>query len=167
MTLQEYILHQLREMKREMLEAVAGFSEEDVRSHEPGDHNPVAWMVQHCCVNVDFLIHRGLTGEFFLEHEDRFLAWPLPEPSPGDRYPPLAELKERWITLMDAAVAALQAAPEDRLQEASRSADPAEPLVESCLRVINHQNAHLRQIWCIVGRKRIDQKWPRQETWLA
>ena len=166
MTLTEYVLHQMREMKREMLAAVDGLSDEDVRSHEPGDYNPISWMMQHCCVNVDFLIHKGLTGEFYLEHEQRFLDWPLDRPQPGDSYPPLAELIERWSTLADAAVAQLQTAPEGFMEKASLAVGPTETLAESCLRSINHQNAHLRQIWCIVGRKRIDQKWPTQEAWL-
>lgn len=166
-TLKGYILHQLREMKREMLAAVEGLSEEDLTSHEPGGHSPIAWIVQHCCSNVDFFIHRGSTGQFFLQHDRRFLTWPLIDPKPGDEYPPPAELVERWSSLWDAATAALEALPEERLQQPSRSANPPEPLVESCLRVVNHSNAHLRQIWCILGRRRVDGKYPTQQTWLA
>jgi hypothetical protein len=167
MTLKEYILHQLREMKREMLVAIEGLSKEDLTSHEPGGHSPIAWIVQHCLVNVDFFIHKGITGEFCLEHEERFRAWPLIEPKPGDRYPAPSELVERWTTLLDASIETLEAVTDERLQEASRSSDPPEPLVQSCLRVVNHQNAHLRQIWCILGRRRVDEKWPEQQTWLA
>ena len=167
MTLKEYVLHQMREMKREILAAVEGLSDEDVRSHDPGNHNPIAWMMQHCCVNVDFLIHKGLTGKFFLEHEQSFLDWPLKKPKPGDSYPTVTELTERWSTLLDAAAAQLKAAPEGFEDNASLAVGPEETLGESCLRSINHQNAHVRQIWCIVGRKQIDKKWPTQEAWLA
>lgn len=167
MTLKEYILHQLREMKREMLVAVEGLSEEDLTSHEPGNHSPIAWIVQHCSVNVDFFIHKGITGEFCLEHENKFRASPLIDPRPGHEYPPPSELVGRWTGLLDASTLALEAITNERLQEPSRSSNPPEPLVQSCLRVINHQNAHLRQIWCILGRRRVDEKWPVQQTWLA
>jgi hypothetical protein len=167
MTLKDYILHQLREMKREMQAAIDGLSEEDLTSHEPGLRNPIAWIVQHCCVNVDFFIYRGITDEFCLEHEEKHLRWPLETPQPGDSYPPLDKLIERWTRLLDASVQALEALPEEQLQEPSRRSRPPEPLVESCLRVINHQNAHLRQIWCILGQRQVEGKWPTQDTWLA
>lgn len=166
-TLKDYIVHQLREMKREMLAAIDGLSDEDLTSHEPGGHSPVAWIVCHCLVNVDFFIHRGVTGQWCLRHEDRFHRWPLIDPKPGDAYPGLPELTDRWGRLCDAAAAALEGISPEQLQQPGRSADPPEPLVESCLRVINHSNAHLRQIWCILGRRRVDGKWPTQETWLA
>ena len=68
--------------------------------------------------------------------------------------------------MLDAAIAAFEAMPEARLQEPGH-APIQEPLVESCLRVINHQNVHLRNIWCILGERRVDEKWAEQQTWLA
>ena len=167
MRLKEYILHQLRETQREMLAAIEGLDEDDLVWLGAPDEGPIAWIVQHCCVNVDFFIHKGITGEWCLEHEPRFRAWPLPDRLPGDVYPPLAELVERWTTLLDASAQALDSIPDERLEEPSRSSMPEEPLVESCLRVINHQNAHLRQIWCLLGKRGVAGKWPTQETWLA
>jgi len=166
-TLKDCLVHQLREMKREMLKAIQDLGPEDLTSHEPGDHSPIAWIVEHCCGNLDFFIHKGITGRFALEHEHRFLAWPIIEPRPGDAYRSLKELVDRWSQVCDASAAALGALPEQRLQESGKIANRTEPLVQSCLRVINHQNAHLRQIWCILGRRRIDSKYPDQETWLA
>jgi len=166
-TLKDYILHQLREARREMLKAIDGLSPEVMASHAPGGHSPIAWIVCHCLVNVDFFIHSGITGEFGLEHDDRFRRWPLIEPAPGDAFPPPAELTDRWSRLLDASCAAVESLPDDALQQPGKSANPPEPLVESCLRVINHTNAHLRQIWCILGRQRVDDRYPTQETWLA
>jgi hypothetical protein len=167
MTIKEYILHQLREIKREMLVAVEGLSEEDLQSHEPHGHSPVAWVVQHCCGNVDFFIHRGITGRNCLEHEHRFVAWPIIDPRPGDPYPSLDELTERWTRVMEASLEALESLTDEELQAPSKSSHPPEPLIESCLRVINHQNSHIRQIWCILGWRRVGTKWPDQDTWLA
>ena len=166
-TLKDYILHQLREIKREMLAAIEGLAEDDLAWLAAEDQGPIAWIVQHCCANVDFFIHKGITGQFCLEHEPRFLLWPLPPRRPDDAYPPRSELAERWSRLLDAGAAALESAGAERLQEPSASSRPPEPLVESCLRVVNHTNAHLRQLWCILGQRRVAGKWPVQETWLA
>ena len=166
--LKEYILHQVREIKREMLVAIEGLSQEDLTSHEPGAHSPIAWIVEHCVGNMDFFVCKGVTGKLVMEHERRF-GHPIIAPKPGAPYPSLDELKARWTKVLDACVAALEGVDEADLQRLSKAAKPSEsePLVESCLRVINHQNAHLRQIWCILGRRRVDHKFPTQETWLA
>jgi hypothetical protein len=165
--LKGFIIHQLRELRREMLAALDGLSDEELTSHEPNLRNPIAWIVQHCCLNVDFFINKGIRGELFLQHAPNFLARPSPTPKPGDPYPSGAELRDRWSKLLDAGATALEGLTAEQLQQPSCCARNKEPLVESCLRVINHQNAHLRQIWCILGRRRRDDKWPRQETWLA
>ena len=167
MTLKQYILHQLREIRREMLTALEGLSEEELVAHEPEGRSPIAWIVEHCCANVDFFLHRGITGRFCVEHDRRFLAWPIIEPQPGDSYPPPEELAARWTRVMDASLEALESLPEEGLQEPSKSSRPPEPLVESCLRVINHHSSHLRQIWCLLGWRRTATKWPEQGTWLA
>jgi hypothetical protein len=167
-TLKAFILHQLREMQREMLLAIDDLSDDDLTSHEPGNHNPIAWIVEHCISNVDFCLHKGITGEFRIPHDPRFTTWPLIEPKPGDPYPAVPELIERWRTVTDASIALVNNLPEERLQEPSReAAGDSEPLVESCLRCINHQNAHLRHIWCILGRRSVRAKWPMQGDWLA
>ena len=45
--------------------------------------------------------------------------------------------------------------------------DGKEPMNESCLRIINHQNSHLRQIWMIIGYLKLNEtKWPKQGKWL-
>ncbi len=165
MTLKEYILHQMREAKREMLAALEGLSAEDLTSHEPCGHWPIAWIVQHCCGNMDAFLHRPLTGRAFLEHEERYHKWPMVEPQPGDAYPGLPELVERWTSLWDAVLPLMEALDEQDIQMQSEHA--LEPLVQSCLRVINHTNAHLRNIWTILGERRVDHKYAEQQTWLA
>jgi len=123
-TLKDYILHQLREIKREMLAAIEGLAEDDLAWLAAEDQGPIAWIVQHCCANVDFFIHKGITGQFCLEHEPRFLLWPLPPRRPDDAYPPRSELAERWSRLLDAGAAALESAGPERLQEPSATSRP-------------------------------------------
>ncbi len=168
--LKQLVLHQLHEIRREMLIAIDGLSEDDLVAHEPHGRSPIAWIVQHCCSNLDHFIVRAVTGKPALEHDRRFTTWPLIEPRPGDDYPPLPKLIERWTTVCDASIAAIESLPEEALQQPGPATSPEhdpEPLVESCLRVINHQNSHLRQIWCIIGRRGINAKYPDQQTWLA
>ena len=165
MTLKEYILHQVGEARREMLAAVEDLSVDDLTSLEPVGHWPVAWIFQHCCQNVDRFLYAGIEGTNSLEQDRRFSGRPDREPGPGDKYPSLEELKERWAGLLDAVIRGLKKMPDDKLQETP--AGGKEPLVESFLRVINHTNAHLRAIWCIIGERGIDGKFPEQKTWLA
>jgi len=164
MTLNKYILHQMAEAKREMVEAIKGLPSNVLSSHEPAGHWPIAWIVQHCCLNADFFLHHHMTGKFILEHEDRFKGWPLKEPKTEDQYPVAEKLIERWSTVWDGVMAEFSKLDEAKLSEKLHG---REPLIDSCLRVINHANAHLRGIWCILGERRVDAKFPEQQTWLA
>ena len=165
MTIKTFILHQLREMKREVLAAIEGLSEEDLTSHEPGNHWPIAWIVQHCCSNVDIALYKMIKEKLLLDHEKRFRTWPLIEPRPEDEYPPLGELQQRWSSITDEAIREIEKIDESRLHVTPP--EGVEPIIESVLRVINHQNSHLRNIWCILGERRVDKKWAEQQTWLA
>lgn len=57
MTLKQVILHQLYEMQREMAAAIRGLSPEQLQTRLPGKNNHIAWIVQHCCANVDIWLH--------------------------------------------------------------------------------------------------------------
>jgi len=168
MTLKHFILHQLCEMQRKMLIAVAeDLSDEQLTTIAPGHTIHIAWMVQHCCLNVDRWLHQNMTGQMALTHDQRFLDRPTPPPEPDERFPSSRELRERWQQVTDKALAALTDLDEAALQEPGPGLRK-EPLVESCLRVINHQNAHLRQIWitlAVLGITAI--RWPEQGKWLA
>lgn len=162
--MKEFILHQMAEAKREMIEAIRDLPPGVLSSLEPAKHWPIAWIVQHCCFNVDFFLHVHMTGKYCLEHEARFKGWPLREPEAADEYPPPEKLIERWSAVWDAVVAEFSRQEEPSLAEKVHG---REPLVESCLRVINHANSHLRAVWCLLGEQRIDAKFPEQQTWLA
>lgn len=166
MTLKSYILHQMREIKREVLAAITDLSDDDLQSFEPCGHWPIAWIVQHCCGIIDSFIYKHITGKAFLIHDVEKIAWPFKvEPKPEDIYPSSIILIERWSTLLEASIAMLEHLDEEKYQDKFYNHD--EPISESCLRVINHTNAHLRNIWCILGEKHIDSKWSEQQTWLA
>jgi len=179
--LKQFVLHQLHEIRREMLVAIDALSSEDLTAHDPHGRSPIAWIIEHCCANFDHFAVYAVTGAPAVEHDRRFTTWPIIEPQPGDPYPPLPELISRWETVCDAAIAAIESLPEEALQQPGPATTPErkpepmvesclrvpEPMVESCLRVINHQNSHLRQIWCIIGWRQIGDRYPDQQTWLA
>ena len=167
MILKKYILHQLREMQREMTVALRGLSPEQLHARPPGQKNHIAWIVQHCCINVDALLHRSTTGRFAISHTDRFLDWPTSPPGDGEQFPDANALLDRWTHVTEGGIAAIASLDEAQLLEPGQVFGE-EPIVQSCLRVINHQNAHLRQIWMVLGGLRLSGKrWPTQGTWLA
>ena len=163
MTFKTYVLHQLREMKRELLTALEGLSEEDLTSHEPVGHWPVAWIAEHCTQVVDIFLIEPIHGSSFLEYEDQVGKWTDIEPKPGDSYPELADIEKRWSDACDWAIAQVDRSTDEELQ-----ASPGhEPYIQSVLRVVNHTNSHLRSLWCILGERRVDAKWAVQQPFLA
>ena len=105
MTLKQYILHQLREMQREMATAIRGLSPEHLQTCLPGKKNHVAWIVQHCCANVDIWLCRPTTGDFAIEHTDRFISWPVSPPEDGEQFPNAEILLDRWTCVTDTGIA--------------------------------------------------------------
>lgn len=153
-----FISYQLKEMKRELLAALEGLSEEDLTSHEPCGHWPVAWVAEHCSDVADKFLYHPIKGALFLEHDPAIVNWPKAAPQPGHAYRSRDEIARRWETLCDAILELHEAMSPDDLQKTYG----AEPYVESCLRVINHTNVHLRSLWCILGERRVDEKFPEQ-----
>ena len=167
MTLKQYIPHQLREMQREMATAIRGLSPEHLQTCLPGKKNHIAWIVQHCCANVDIWLCRPTTGDFAIEHTDRFISWPVSPPEDGEQFPNAEILLDRWTCVTDTGIAVIASLDETQLSKPGQ-AFAKEPVVQSCLRVLNHQNAHLRQIWTMLGDFGLsDTHWPSQGTWLA
>jgi len=167
MTLKQYILHQLREMQREMATALTGLTQDQLQTCPTGQNLHIAWMAQHCCANVDIWLHRAITGNFAISHSDRFINWPPPPPGESEPFPDAQTLLDRWMRVSEAAISAIESLDEEDLHKPGQTINQ-EPLVESCLRAINHQNAHLRQIWMILGHLGLsEERWPAQGAWLA
>ena len=163
MTYKQYLLHQLSEMRRELLAALEGVSEEDLFSFEPCDHWPVGWIAEHCTQVADRFLWRSVKGESFHSYEEHVNRWTKIEPKPGDAYPAPAEIAIRWADLCDAVTGVVDGFSEQDLQKSYGT----ETYVTSILRVVNHTNSHLRGLWCILGERRVDHKFAEQQTWLA
>lgn len=163
MTFKEYLLHQLREMRRELLTATEGLEADDLVSFEPVGHWPVAWITEHCTEVADRFLYRPLDGSYLLSYAPHVQNWPKQEPKHGDPYPSLEEMRDRWTRVCDAAIGLVETSTEGDLQRSYGD----EPYINSILRVINHTNSHLRSLWCILGERRVDHKWAEQQAFLA
>lgn len=163
MTFKEYILHQLREMKRELLTATGEVTGEDLISFEPAGHWPVAWIAEHCTEVADKFLYRPVHDGYLLSYDAHVENWTKQEPKPGDSYPSLNEIHERWTKVCDAVVSYVESASDEEMQNTYG----IEPYITSVLRIINHTNSHLRSLWCILGERRVDTKFAEQQSFLA
>ncbi len=163
MTFKEYVLHQLREMRRELLIALEDVSEENMLSFEPAGHWPIAWIAEHVTATADRFLVAPIHGEPLLEYHDQVARWPKRPPQPGDEYQTPSAIVDRWKQVCDWICNHVESIGESALQE---SPGP-EPYIHSVLRIINHTNSHLRSLWCILGQKRVYDKWPEQQPFLA
>lgn len=164
MTFKEYTLHQLREMKREILTASEGLAEEDLTSFDPVGHWPIAWIVEHCTEVADGKLYRAIHGERLHAYANHVLSWHKNEPQPDQPYPNLEEIHRRWKEVCDAVISDLESATDEDIQENHHGSIP---YINNILLVINHTNSHLRSLWCILGERRVDTKWAVQQDYLA
>lgn len=163
MTFREYMLHQLREMRRELLTATENVTGDDLTSFEPVGHWPVAWITEHCTEVADKFLYKPMHGGYLHEYAEQVEHWTSREPAQGDSYPDATEMRDRWAAICDEIVGFVEGASDDELQKQYGN----EPYVTSILRVINHTNSHLRSLWCILGERRVDHKWAEQQSFLA
>lgn len=163
MTFKEYVLHQLREMRRELLTALEDVPEEDMSSFEPCGHWPIAWIAEHCSEVADKLLIKPVRGNHLLSYADHVQGWSKAAPEPGQPYPERAEIERRWQQVCDEAIGSVESLSEEGLQKNIGD----RPYVQNVLLAINHTNAHLRSLWCILGERRLDHKFAEQQNYLA
>lgn len=164
-TLKEYILCQMREMKREMLTALSGLNQSDLAFTGPGNELPIGWVVQHCMCVIDTMLVYHISGKKLLRYPPGIDKYPIDPPPPNYAAPLVVDLENEWLNLMDHAIALLRSVDDEQLQ--SQSATGIEPLVESCLRSINHTNSHIRAIWCLIVQMGKTDRWPSQPSWMT
>lgn len=163
MTFKKYVLHQLREMRRELLTALEDVPGEAMTSFEPVGHWPIAWIAEHCTEVAEKLLVVPVKGERLLSYEEQVADWPNREPKPGDTYPAKAEIESRWKQVCDEIVSFVEGLSDDDLQKSWGD----NPYAQNILLAVNHTNSHLRSLWCELGQKRLDNKWAVQQNYLA
>ena len=166
MTTKQYILNQFWEMKYEMLQALAGLTSDEINSRGDCNHWPIGWIVSHCMIVLDNVINRHISGSYSYEHDENISKWPLVVPTKNRHFQDSLVFQEKWLNLINMTINNLTSISDADLQNTSSTGVDNEPLVESCLRAINHANAHLRNIWCFVGQMKIKTKWPEQGIWM-
>ena len=162
MNKKEYIHFQLREIKREFLASINDIDEKTYNSFTPQDHWPIAWNIEHCCFNIDKWLYSHLEGKFILDHGEIFKKWPPIKPDDNYKYFLLIDTKKRIEKLFANVFEKIISLTDSDFES---SFELKEAFDVSCLRVINHSNSHLRNIWYILGELKIS-KWSEQSTWI-
>ncbi len=164
MTQKDYILNQYYQGKHELLQAIDGLTDEQLRAM-PLDHWPIAWVVQHLCLAIDYFIIRGNTGEMMQGYDARFTHQPPEKPTPLDVFPRIEEMKKGWSELMDRAIEIIGNLNDEEMDAPSKHENRmvgALPMAEIILLMEYHLNVHLRNIWTIIGLQGIETKWAEQ-----
>ena len=162
MTLQEYILNEMKDMKRTLLFALDGLSREDLTSMEPAGHWPVAWIAMHLAAAMDTFVNFELTGQYTIEHDKRVSAWPFPEITPEDKWPQLSEIVSNWQKVMDKVnenIAALDDAGLQKVGGHLKFENWNYPISHVINWMVMHHHQHMRMLWTILGERRVDDKW--------
>ena len=166
MTLKEYILGEMDDVRATLLVAIDGLSEEDLTSMEPCGHWPVAWIAMHLAAAMDSFVNFELTGKFAMEHDPRVAKFPFPDPQPGDEYPPLETLVANWNIVMDKVeenIAGLDDEAFDKCGGHLPFENWNHPFGLVVMWMVKHHHQHLRMLWTILGERRVDGKW--DEKW--
>jgi len=154
MTRKDIILFQLKEIRNEFADALADLDQEKFAKKHIGDHNPIGWIVCHCLNNFNFFIHFCQTKKSILEGKyEEFSKYASKPPNEDNPPPNFTDLTDAVNYVFGACTELIEAVDEDDFDK------PApywhhknfESVVGNCIRVINHSNAHLRQIWMLRG----------------
>ncbi|MCD4829186.1 MAG: DinB family protein [Candidatus Cloacimonetes bacterium] len=167
MTLQEYILGELKDVRQTLLFALDGLKEDDLTSMEPCGHWPIAWIAMHLAAAMDKFVNFEITGEYTIEHAKNMLEWPFTEPEPDDKYPSHDELVENWNKVMDMAIYNIGWLDEEGMQKCGGHIEIENwdhPIVKVVQWMIVHHHQHMRMLWTILGERRVDDKWDETEA---
>lgn len=169
MTRKEILLFQIRECRNELLNAIAGLSQEQLAARPMEGRRPTGWIVCHCLWSADFFLHNNLAGAHLL--------------GAGSAWPALAAYGKQYIT-PDEPAPDFSLLPEMIREVLNKCAGLVEELGEpaldrpgphwhwpnnrfesvsgNCLRIVNHVNSHARQIWMLRGLMGVKSHYPEQ-----
>jgi hypothetical protein len=120
----------------------------------------------HLTSAIDTFINFELTGEHTVQHEERITTWPLPAPQPGDCWPSLDLLMSNWEKVMDKAIENVSALGDEGMQKVGgylREKGWNHPISTIIRWMVMHHHIHMRNLWCILGERRVDDKWDEQK----
>ena len=167
MTRKEILLFQLREIRNEFSDALADLTQEQLTAQPMGDHNPIGWIVSHCITVLNFFIYERQTNRSVAadyEEYEKFIKYSRRPPTRENPAPDLTGVADAFDKIWEICVGLIESLDEEAL-----SALPPywhhknfESTSSNCVRMINHKNAHLRQIWMIRGALGDNEYWPVQ-----
>jgi hypothetical protein len=154
MTRKRILLFQLSELRNEMADALADLTAEQLVAVTPPGHRSVGWIACHCMHNWTHFIEKMLAARSRLWDTkpecDRY-AWTPPEQfGPPPDFSAAAETVDLVCRTCIERVEGVDDAAFDAAA-ANWDHQNYETFGGNCVRVINHTNAHLRQIWMLRG----------------
>lgn len=163
----ETLVFQLEELRNEFADALDDLTQEQLTATPHPALNPIGWIACHCMHNWDFFIHQCQTNTSLLTRDGVFgqLAEYGRDPSSALNPPPdLSSLPKVVHKIMTRCIDLIKAVDEQALSEAGPFWHHRQPESTSgnCVRIINHTNAHLRQIWMVRGYLGDETHWPVQ-----
>lgn len=169
MTRKEILLFQLHECRNEFADALEGLSNDQLVARPIEGRNPIGWIVCHCMKNFDFFLYATQNGRSLLSLDGLcagFARYQHRPPGPENPPPDLSGLAEAADRVFAECIGAVARLDENRFDEEAphwmHRDDNVEHVAENCARVINHSNAHLRQIWMLRGAIGDAEHWPVQ-----
>jgi len=169
MTRKEVLLFQLHECRNEFADALEGLSDDRLVARPVQGRNPIGWIVCHCMKNFDFFLYATQTGKSVLTPAGQYGAFARYQerpPKEGNPPPDMSGLAEAADRVFAACIAAIEPLDESAFDEEApywmHVDENIEHVAENCVRVINHSNAHLRQIWMLRGAMGDTEHWPVQ-----
>jgi hypothetical protein len=164
MTRKDILLNQLAECRNEMANTLTDLDETHL-AHSVDGHNCIGWIVAHCMRNFDHFLFAQHTGDWRMK--DRYPdlgTWASEPPSDINPTPDLTDLAKKADEQLGTAIAVLGDLTEEQLSDAAPhwNHELFESTASNCVRVINHTNAHLRQIMLVRGVLGLVDPWPVQ-----
>ena len=171
--LKESVLMGLDEMLTAFKEAIYDLSNEAFWAYPIDGRHNIVTLTLHCLQQIDdfngMLMHRlgkkAEHGYHFLQHEQRFGLWGVPEeklPKPGDDFPTVKAVCEVLDKIANSLLENV-----GQLDEVDLIAPAPHRWPRVCdpfFRAIYHVAAHIRQIWLLRGALGLTDgtAWPRQ-----
>jgi hypothetical protein len=167
MTQKEILVLQMREIRNEFTDALADLTQEQLAKKHIGDHNPIGWIACHCLNNFNFFIHYCQTKSSILSDGgvyEKLGAYGHEAPTEDNLPPDLSDLPDVVNKVFGVCIELIEALDEEDFDKPALywHHEHYESVAGNCVRVINHSNAHLRQIWMLRGAFGDNEHWPLQ-----
>ena len=163
----EILFFQLAELGNEFADALADLTQEQLTARPLPGQNPIGWIACHCLRNWDFFIHQRQTNRSLLGAEGEFAhlgRYASQDPTEGNPPPDFALLPQAVEEIFAACIQLIEGLDESALDNLAPywHHQNFEPVAGNCVRVINHSNTHLRDIWMLRGAMGDKTHFPKQ-----